>query len=198
MYWNAVTGRWEVEGGDYGIAIGASSEEIRLRASLRVEGTSAPQPYAGAPLPSYQSGRIAAVPDDEFRQLLGRPIPDGRWQGELSLNDPLSRLREGRSRLCRLAFGVIEKKKAQSEARGKPDLNILFIYNIPFRAIAKMTNGMVSMDMARALARVGNGHVLSGLGGLCRGFFSNLRKNRAFERALERDARAKAGEGRKT
>ena len=197
-YWNAVTGRWEVEGGDYGIAIGASSEDIRLRASLRVEGTSAPQPYAGAPLPSYQSGRIAAVPDDEFRQLLGHPIPDGRWQGELSLNDPLSRLREGRSRLCRLVFGVIEKKKAQSEARGKPDLNILFIYNIPFRAIAKMTNGMVSMDMARALVRVGNGHVLSGLGGLCRGFFSNLRKNRAFERALERDARAKAGEGRKT
>ena len=130
--------------------------------------------------------------------MLGNPIPDGRWQGELSLNDPLSRLREGRSHLCRLVFGVIEKKKAQSEARGKPDLNILFIYNIPFRAIAKMTNGMVSMDMARALARVGNGHVLSGLGGLCRGFFSNLRKNRAFERALERDARAKAGEGRKT
>ena len=29
--------------------------------------------------------------------------------------------------------------KKKSEAQGKPDLNILFIYNMPFRAIAKMT-----------------------------------------------------------
>ncbi len=38
--------------------------------------------------------------------------------------------------------------KKKSEEKGKPDLNILFIYNMPFRGIAKMTNGMVSMDMS--------------------------------------------------
>ena len=32
---------------------------------------------------------------------------------------------------------------------GKPDLNLLFIYNMPFRGMAKMMNGMVSMDMAK-------------------------------------------------
>ena len=31
--------------------------------------------------------------------------------------------------------------KKKSEAQGKPDLNILFIYNMPFRGIAKMTGG---------------------------------------------------------
>ena len=34
--------------------------------------------------------------------------------------------------------GIADKKKKSEEA-GKPDLNILFIYNMPFRAIAKMT-----------------------------------------------------------
>ena len=37
--------------------------------------------------------------------------------------------------------------KKKSEAQGKPDLNILFIYNMPFRGIAKMTGGAVSMEM---------------------------------------------------
>lgn len=40
--------------------------------------------------------------------------------------------------------------KDRSIANGKPDLNILFIYNMPFHGIAKMMNGMVSMEMARA------------------------------------------------
>lgn len=42
--------------------------------------------------------------------------------------------------------------KQRSEEKGKPDLNILFIYNMPFRALAKMTAGMVSMDMAEGIA----------------------------------------------
>ena len=34
-----------------------------------------------------------------------------------------------------------------SYKRGKPDLNILFQYNMPLRALAKMTNGAISMGM---------------------------------------------------
>ena len=37
--------------------------------------------------------------------------------------------------------------KKKREAQGKPDLNILFIYNMPFRGIAKMTGGAVSMEI---------------------------------------------------
>ena len=33
----------------------------------------------------------------------------------------------------------------KSMENGKPDLNILFQYNMPLRALAKMTNGAVSM-----------------------------------------------------
>ena len=35
----------------------------------------------------------------------------------------------------------LEKKKKAAEAAGRPDLNVLFICNMPFRAISKMTAG---------------------------------------------------------
>ena len=35
----------------------------------------------------------------------------------------------------------------RSIKKGKPDLNILFQYNMPLRALAKMTNGAISMGM---------------------------------------------------
>ena len=38
-----------------------------------------------------------------------------------------------------------------SFAKGKPDLNTVFQYNMPLRALAKMTNGMVSMGMVDGL-----------------------------------------------
>ncbi|WP_347457718.1 hypothetical protein [Clostridium sp. C105KSO13] len=63
--------------------------------------------------------------------------------------------------------------KNKSMAKGKPDLNILFIYNVPFRGIAKMTGGMVSMGMAHALTEIVNGHFFKGMGHLIKGFFAN-------------------------
>lgn len=196
-YWNVNTRRWEIEEGDYQIRVGASSADIRLTAAIHVLGTGAVNPYEKEKMPSYWSADVAAVPDAEFHALLGRALPDGHWESELTLNDPLCRLSGARSRLCRWVFSFIERKKQKREAAGKPDLNILFIYNIPFRAIAKMTGGMVSMEMARALVRIGNGRVLSGLGRLIGGFFKNLRANSAYRRALQQDAQ-NVKEGRET
>lgn len=39
-----------------------------------------------------------------------------------------------------------------------PDLSILFIYNIPFRALAKMTGGLVSERMVDDIVFLVNGH----------------------------------------
>ena len=55
--------------------------------------------------------------------------------------------------------------------KGKPDLNLLFIYNIPFRGMAKMMNGMVSMDMAKDILFIVNGHFFRGTGRLIHHFF---------------------------
>ena len=70
--------------------------------------------------------------------------------------------------------------KKKSEEKGKPDLNILFIYNMPFRGIAKMTGGMVSMEMVAVV----NGHFLKGMKKIIGGFFRNQKANKAYEAKL--------------
>ncbi len=54
--------------------------------------------------------------------------------------------------------------KEKSIAKGKPDLNILFIYNMPFRGMAKMMNGMVSMEMAAGILVMCQRSLLQGPG----------------------------------
>ena len=45
---------------------------------------------------------------------------------------------------------------------GKPNLNVLFNYNMPIRGYAKMTGGFVTMKMAEALTEMANGHRIKG------------------------------------
>ena len=74
--------------------------------------------------------------------------------------------------------------KKKSEEKGKPDLNILFIYNMPFRGIAKMMGGMVSMEMVEGMVTVVNGHFLKGMKKIIGGFFRNQKANKAYEAKL--------------
>ena len=171
-YFNVQTNRWEVEGGEYQLMIGASSEDIRLTASLSVEGTDAPNPY-GAETACYASATVHAVPDSAFRALLGRDIPPHKWdeRAPLGMNDAIMQLYYAKNGLARRVGRLLNNMIQKSLSKGKPDLNLLFIYNMPFRGIAKMMNGMVSMKMAESILKMANGHFFKGLGGLIHGFF---------------------------
>ena len=190
-YWNVKTDRGEVEGGTYEIMVGASVADIRLKASTKVEGSDAKIPYIREEMPSYYSGLINQVEDKEFEALLGREIPDGKWDGELGINDAICQMYYAKSRLARFIYRVLTRMKKKSEEKGKPDLNILFIYNMPFRGIAKMTGGMVSMDMVHGMVNVVNGHFCKGMKQIIGGFFSNKKANKAYEAKLA----AKRNEG---
>ena len=96
-----------------------------------------------------------------------------------------SRERGIRSSSARFAYKVLTALKNKAEAKGKPDLNILFIYNMPFRAIGKMAGGMVSEKMVDDILTIVNGHFFRGFGRLIVDFFQNLRANSAFVKKLE-------------
>lgn len=183
-YWNVKTNRWEVEGGNYSIQIGACVADIRLRGNVEVQGTTTELPYNAQQMPSYYNGLIQQVEDREFEALLGYPIPQGKWTGLLTENDAICQMYYARSGLARLIYRILTYLKKKSEAKGKPDLNILFIYNMPFRGIAKMTNGAVSMEMAHGMVDVVNGHFLRGMKKIIGGFFANAKENKAYERKL--------------
>lgn len=183
-YWNVKTNAWEIEGGTYQVMVGGNVADIRLEAEVAITGTEAEIPYDQAKLPSYYGGNVQNVQAAEFTELLGTPIPDGSWTGELGVNDAICQLNHAKSGLARLIYKILTNMKEKSEAKGKPDLNILFIYNMPFRGIAKMTGGAVSMDMVRGMVLVVNGHFFKGLGKIISGYFANSKANKAYEAKL--------------
>lgn len=184
-YWNVKTGRWEVEDGEYLIMVGACVADIRLSGKLWIAGTTSEMPYEKEKLPSYYSGLINNVGAEEFEALLGHPAPSGKWQGELGLNDAICQMYYAKSRLARLVYRILTDKKKKSEEKGKPDLNVLFIYNMPFRGIAKMTGGAVSMEMVNGIVDMVNGKWGSGFRKVVKGYFHNKRENRKYEKLLE-------------
>lgn len=185
-YWNVRTDQWETEGGTYTIMIGASCLDIRLRTETEIEGTTDTYPYYTNRMSSYYSGLIGQVEDQEFQELLGYPIPSGKWNGDLTVNDAICQMYYAKSPAARFVYKKLTQMKKKSEDAGKPDLNILFIYNMPFRAIAKMTGGMVSMEMVGGIVTMVNGHLFRGLGHTIAGFFRNQRQNRKYVKQISR------------
>ena len=160
-YWNVATDSWEVEGGKYQLHVGASSADIRLTAEVTVLGTGAPDPYQSVDLPHYMTGDVTNVPDAEYAALLGRPIPEDKIK--IDRNMTLGELGHGRSPLGWIVAAVLGLLLRQSIKRGKPDLNILFQYNMPLRALAKMTNGAISMGMVDGIVMEAQGFWIIGL-----------------------------------
>lgn len=185
-YWNVKTNTWEREDGVYQILVGSSSRDIRLRGSLSVKGTEAPCPYEKEKMECYFTGDIRHVGDGAFSALLGSPIPEDHWSGTLTVNDAICQMSGAKNPLARFVCGVIRKKKEKKERLGTPDLNINFIYNMPFRSIAKMTQGMVSMKMAEGIVTIVNGHFFKGMGAVIGGFFENRRESKKFRKILEK------------
>ena len=181
-YFNVKTNRWEVESGIYTISVASDAAHVRLSANIRVEGTNAPAPYGA--LPGYESGRITRISEVEYRDLLGHPIPDGHWGGELTRNDAICQLYYAKAGAARLVYKILTHMKEKSEAKGIPDLNILFVYNMPFRALAKMSGGLMSDRMVDDVVLLVNGHFWRGLGRLIGDFFRNRRANKAFMRKI--------------
>lgn len=181
-YFNAKTNRWEVEGGSYELAIAASISDIRLTQRISVNGSNAPLPYGE--LPSYESGRIENVGDDEFAALLGRPIPDGSRGAKIGPNDPMCLLGEVKTLPAQLVYKIISRMKEKGERQCPPDLNALFIYNMPFRGICKLTGGMISRRMTDDILLALNGHFFRGIGRFIVDFFRNKSTSKSFNKEL--------------
>ena len=160
-YWNTQTNRWEVEGGQYELRVGASSADIRLTAAVDIAGTDAPDPYAGKTLPHYKTGSVQNIPDAEWETLLGHAIPQDKIK--IDRNMTLGELNHSRSPLGWLIWAVLTALLNTSYKKGKPDLNILFQYNMPLRALAKMTGGAISMGMVDGIVMELQGFWIIGL-----------------------------------
>ena len=185
-YFDVQTNRWEVEGGTYEITVAASVSDIHLTAQLQISGKAA----AGHAPACYRSGQIQAVSDADFAALLGRSIPDGSWRGDLDANDALCQLYYAKSAPARWLFRALDKARQKAMAKGDPDLNILFIYNMPLRAIAKFSNGWVTRRMVNDLVLACNGHFFRGMGKCIADFFRGQAAGKRYRKQLQSQEKA--------
>ena len=99
-------------------------------------------------------------------------------------NMTLGEIGHARSPLGWLVHVIHKHLLMKSLESGTPDLNLLFNYNMPLRAIAKMTGGIVSMGMVDALVMELKGFWIIGIVRLLVEFVKNDRANKAMEKRL--------------
>lgn len=172
-YFNIKTNGWEVEAGDYDILIGASSRDIRLSGKLHRDGTTEELPYDPAELPSYWSGDVADVKDEEFAKLIGREIPPSelpfynkrKTRIMLTYTNTFSDLKYARGWVGRLVGGALNLGIWWAKKTNNKKLRNFIIfgpYYYPMRALSRMLG--MTMEQADGLIMVFNGHFFKGLG----------------------------------
>ena len=186
-YWNVATDRWEVEGGSYQLLVGANVQDIRLTADITLPGTGAPDPYAGKDLAHYRTAHVQEVPDAEFEALLGRPLPEETTAIDRTMT--LGELHHSRSPLCWLIAGVLTLLLRSGEKRGRPNLNILFQYNMPLRGLAQMTNGMIGDEFVDGLVLEAKGFWVIGILRALVGLLQNYVANSRYQAKLDEQSR---------
>ena len=110
-------------------------------------------------------------------------ILDGMWW-TIDRNLTLGELNHARSPLGWLVWLVLTILLDVSYKRGKPDLNILFQYNMPLRALAKMTNGAISMGMVDGIVMELQGFWILGLVRVIYEAIKNVVLNAQMEKRL--------------
>ena len=181
-FWNVKANRWEIEGGEYELLVGASVEDIRLCEKISVHGTATVHPYEDRDLDCYYKGDVLHISDADFEKLLGHPIPNSKTKIDRNLT--LGELNHARSPLGWLVWLVLTILLDASYKRGKPDLNILFQYNMPLRALAKMTNGAISMGMVDGIVMELQGFWILGLVRVIYEAIKNVVLNAQMEKRL--------------
>jgi beta-glucosidase len=170
-YFNVKTNKWEVEGGEYQIYIGASIEDIKLEDKITVAGTTKVIPYDKAQIPSYYSGKVTKVSDKEFSALLGGEIPKSTYnfykkkRMVIDENCTVSDLRYSRGWVGRLfswgirfAIGFCRKFGMKTTA----NTLVMGMLHQPVRGIAKF--GGMSRRQMEGMLLIFNGHFFKGVG----------------------------------
>ena len=129
-----------------------------MTATHEVKGDVDPKP-ADPALGSYLTGKVKEVTDDEMTALFGRWVTAPGKPETFGANDPISSWVDSKGFAARTVAKVLtNREKSVREKTGQPDLNTLFILNMPPRAMSKMTQGMIDSAMVQAIVKIANRH----------------------------------------
>ncbi|NEG89431.1 beta-glucosidase GluB [Bifidobacterium aerophilum] len=186
-HFDAKADKLATESGIWTLSVGDNAERLPLSTPFAVAGDVDAKP-ADPALGSYLTGDVKHVTDAEMAVLFGHEVIAPGKPDTFGVNDPISSWAGSRGFVARTVANTLIKREADvREKTGAPDLNTLFILNMPPRAMSKMTQGMVDSAMVDAIVKIGNGHTFRGLGGLIAGYFRNQSANKRTAKEINHD-----------
>jgi len=167
-YYNVPAKGWCVESGNYEIAVGASSQDLRLKAEIIVKGDGKESLLKDlldkAPV-YYELPKDMVVDDDQFEAVYGSPLPHQRPDRPYRLNSTMGDIKDtfiGKQMAKRMG-GMSGQILGEGELT--PDLQRLvdaMAMETPLRAISIMSSGAMPMGMAEGIVDMANGHYIRG------------------------------------
>ncbi len=183
-HFDVASDTWQVEAGAWEIFIASNAHDTKLSATHVIRGTQDPQSKNEA-LGRYYAADVKNVSDEEVEALFGHKIEKYDSHGVFGDNDAISSWADSRSGVARFVANYLKKQNEKSlEKTGSPDLNMLFVMNMPPRAMAKMTGGMVSPEMVEGIVDIPNKHFWRGIGRVISGYFKNQSANKKTEQEI--------------
>lgn len=145
-FYNVNINDWCVESGEFDILVGASSADIKLTATVTVNGTTENIPDYSEVAPLYYTGNVQDVPTEQFVAVLGRELPPTNYDPnrELGIQDTFESCAHTKNgkRFYKLLTTLIPAGFAQAIAM-----------QTPFRDFISMSGSVFSEQMAEGLVR---------------------------------------------
>ncbi|MDR1465269.1 MAG: glycoside hydrolase family 3 C-terminal domain-containing protein [Oscillospiraceae bacterium] len=181
-YYHTGLGDWAVENGNYQILAAASSRDVRLAASVAVEGApDVAAPYEGLALPHYESGAVHDIPAAEFEALLGFPLPAAHLpeNSRIHLGSTLEEAQTSKwgRRILAAAKLVMKLGASKMGDIGGEEVLLSGVTEMPLRSMAAMSQGLLTEAMGEAIVSILNDeHLLRSLGTLFLGGVQAVKK----------------------
>lgn len=186
-YFDTAANAWRTESGVWTLAVGTNAEDLPLTCEFAIAGDVDAIP-ADPALGHYLTGDVKHVTDAEMAVLFGHEVIAPGKPTTFGVNDPISSWVDSKGLVARTIAKTLTNREAKTRQKtGAPDLNMLFILNMPPRAMSKMTQGMVDSAMVDAIVKIANGHTFRGLGGIIAGYFRNQSANKRTAKELNND-----------
>ena len=142
---------WHVETDKYEILVGASSRDIRLKGSVKVESTvDAPIEDTRETMANYYTADVQNVPDDQFKVLLGHDIPekDIKAYPNLTIANTIEDSKCGKNgaKICKVLGKLV----------GDEGMACSIALQTPVKNFISMSMGVFNPEMAQKLLDVLN------------------------------------------
>lgn len=159
---------WRIPAGTYGVLVGASSEDIRLKGSVAIEGES-------VPAPSWQAGSwyetLKGLPTDgEFEALYGGVLQEDPpvEKGKFTMEHSTMEMKDHSFVMMQMFKGTeatIAKGFGGKADYSNPTFKMMVMSgaDAPLRAMVLSSGGTFGANMAEGLLAAANGHPVEGV-----------------------------------